>query len=61
MKLKKKITFLVLTANEHVSSYLCKLEPCSKTIGVDRLLNYNHHKYSMNAPFNGAFALKSAL
>ena len=21
----------------------------------------HHHKYSMNAPFNGAFALKSAL
>ena len=62
MKQKKKyLKFLVLTPDEHVSSYLCKLEPWSKTIGCDRLLNYNHHKYSMNAPFNGAFAFKSAL
>ena len=43
------------------SPRMCKLEPCSKTIGIHRLLNYNHHKYSMNAPFDGAFALKSAL
>ena len=42
--------------NMHVSSCLCKLEPWSKTIGVDRLVNYNHHKYSMNALLNGAFA-----
>ena len=32
-----------------------------KTIGIDRLLNFNDHKYSMNAPFNGAFASKWAL
>ena len=37
------------------------LEPQSKTIGVDSLRNYNSHKYSTNAPFNGAFALKSTL
>ena len=47
-------------AVEHVSSSLCKLEPSSETIGVDMLLNYNHHKYSMNAAFKSAFALKSA-
>ena len=49
------------TADEHVSGSLCKLEPQSKTIGVDSLHNHNPHKYSMNAPFNGAFALKSTL
>ena len=37
----------VSTADEHVSGSLCKLEPQSKTIGVDSLANYNPHKYSI--------------
>ena len=44
-----------------VSSYLFKLELWSKTVGVDRLLNYNHQKYVMNAPFNSAFVLRHSL
>ena len=33
-----------------MNMFLCKLEPWSKAIGVDRLLNYNHYKYSVNNP-----------